>query len=167
MFWTILIIFIAQRLIELGVAKRNEKNAIKQGAVEYGKRHYPFIVAMHMLFFITFIWETAVFQRGMTPFPALVLTGLVLTQGLRYWSLFSLGRCWNTKILVIPKTDLIRKGPYQWIRHPNYLAVALELFLLPLLFQAYLTVVLFTVFNTVLILIRIRVEERALKELSH
>ncbi|MFN2745654.1 MULTISPECIES: isoprenylcysteine carboxyl methyltransferase family protein [Bacillus] len=167
MFWTIVIIFIGQRLIELAVAKRNEKYAFKRGAVEYGKYHYPYIVAMHVLFFISLIWEHIIFQRGTAPSAALILAGLVLVQVLRYWSLFSLGKCWNTKILIIPRTDLIRKGPYRWIRHPNYVAVALELLLLPLLFQAYLTAVIFTVSNAVLMLIRIRAEERALKELCH
>ncbi|MEC3609066.1 isoprenylcysteine carboxylmethyltransferase family protein [Bacillus glycinifermentans] len=169
MFWTMMFIFIFQRLIELTVAKRNEKNAKKRGAVEYGKRHYPFIVAMHALFFVSLISEVAVFHRDIQPLPALILmtAALVLTQGLRYWSLFSLGKYWNTKILVIPETNLIRKGPYQWIKHPNYLAVVLELILLPLLFQAYVTAVVFTICNAVLLLIRIREEERALKELCH
>ncbi|ASB88770.1 isoprenylcysteine carboxylmethyltransferase family protein [Bacillus sonorensis] len=169
MFWIILFVFIFQRLVELAVAKRNEIYAKKRGAIEYGKRHYPFIVTMHVLFFASFICEAAVFERGILPFPALVLTGfaLLLTQGLRYWSLFSLGECWNTKILVIPGANLIRKGPYQWIKHPNYLAVVLELFLLPLLFQAYVTAVVFTVTNAILMMIRIREEEQALKKLCH
>ncbi|MCY8669231.1 hypothetical protein MOF42_07915 [Bacillus haynesii] len=167
MFWTILSIFAAQRLLELAAAKFNEKNALKEGAVEYGKRHYPYIVALHVLFFVSLIWETIAFQRGPLPMAFVVVTGLIFTQALRYWALFSLGRCWNTKILVIPGTNLVRKGPYQWFKHPNYVAVALEFLLLPLLFQAYATALLFTVLNAAVMYIRIRTEEQALEKLHH
>lgn len=96
-----------------------------------------------------------------------VLTGLIFTQALRYWSALFSGRCWNTKILVIPGTNLVRKGPYQWFKHPNYVAVALEFLLLPLLFQAYATALLFTVLNAAVMYIRIRTEEQALEKLHH
>ena len=134
MFWTILSILPPSACLSWQ-SRSSTKNALKEGAVEYGKRHYPYIVAMHVSFFVSLIWETTAFQRGTLPMALVVLTGLIFTQVLRYWALFSLGKCWNTKILVIPGTNLVRKGPYQWIKHPNYLAVALEFLLLPLLFR--------------------------------
>ncbi|MEC0831173.1 isoprenylcysteine carboxylmethyltransferase family protein, partial [Bacillus atrophaeus] len=89
---------------------------------------------------------------------------IILVQGVRYWALLSLGAHWNTKILVVPDAELIKKGPYKWLKHPNYAVVMVEIILLPLLYGAYWTLILFTILNALMLSVRIRVEDKALRE---
>ncbi|MFD3446051.1 isoprenylcysteine carboxyl methyltransferase family protein [Microbacteriaceae bacterium 4G12] len=157
---------IAQRLLELGVAKRNEKRMKHKGALEFGQSHYKYIVLLHIGFLVATAAEVILFQRQASPFwPGLLLL-FGMTQGLRIWAMVSLGEFWNTKILVLPNASIISKGPYKYIRHPNYAVVVLEIILIPLLFQAYITAILFTILNAFVLTIRIRQEERALIEMT-
>lgn len=167
MFFAILIsIVIFQRIIELIVAKRNEKWALQHGAVEYGASHYKYIVFLHLLFFITLIIEYLVkpsLIKGWFYFFIVFL----LAQLLRIWSLYSLGKHWNTKILIIPHSEKVTKGPYRYVRHPNYLVVAIELLTLPFIFEAYITAIVFSILNFFIIyFIRIPNEEFALQLLQ-
>ncbi len=91
---------------------------------------------------------------------------ILSVQIVRYWGLCSLGAYWNTKILVVPGVELVKKGPYKWMKHPNYAVVILEILLIPLLYQAYVTMCLFSIFNAVLLSVRIRAEDKALQEYS-
>lgn len=91
---------------------------------------------------------------------------ILSAQIVRYWALCSLGAYWNTKILVVPGVELVKKGPYKWMKHPNYAVVILEILLIPLLYQAYVTMCLFSIFNAVLLSVRIRAEDKALQEYS-
>jgi methyltransferase len=159
--------FIAlQRLLELGLARRNERWVRSRGAVERGSGHYPVIVAVHVS------WLAAVLVEGWWRGPELsalwpLWLGLFLAaQALRYWSIASLGRMWNTRILVIPGARPVRKGPYRYFPHPNYVAVVIELFTVPAIFGAWVTAVLFSVLNALVLVVRIRTEERALAELA-
>ncbi len=164
MFFTILIIFvISQRLIEIVIAKQNEKWALDQGAIEYGAEHYKYIVSLHALFFISFIIEYAAHPRLHSSWLFFLLI-FILAQYVRMWSLRSLGKQWNTKILVIPNSIKVAKGPYRFLSHPNYAVVAVELFSLPMIFGAYVTAVTFSVLNFILIyFVRIPTEEFALR----
>ncbi|MGE6629666.1 isoprenylcysteine carboxyl methyltransferase family protein [Bacillus sp. NPDC077027] len=164
LFWLIIGFFVCQRLVELIVAKRNEKKVRAMGAIEFGSDHYPYMVAMHVSFFGVFITETLLFHKQPSRFFVLWLFILIVTQVVRYWALFSLGTYWNTKILVVPNAKMIKKGPYRWIKHPNYMVVAIEFLLLPLLFQAYFTVILFSLLNICMMIVRIQTEEKALNE---
>ncbi|MFY4776041.1 isoprenylcysteine carboxyl methyltransferase family protein [Metabacillus sp. RGM 3146] len=166
MFWIFITLLIVQRVSEAAVAKNNEKIMKKQGAKEYGKVHYPFIVGMHVLFFFSFLAEVLFLERDLSPVWYLILPFILMAQLLRYWALASLGTCWNTKILMLPNLKVVTKGPYKYIRHPNYLVVAMEFVLLPLLFQAYFTAILFSILNACLMGIRIPEEEAALLENS-
>ncbi|WP_342670291.1 isoprenylcysteine carboxyl methyltransferase family protein [Bacillus solimangrovi] len=158
----ILTIVIIQRLMELFIARSNEKWMKKHGAVEVGKEHYKWIVMLHVLFFISLIVEVRMFERDLSPLWPVFFCLFVVAQYVRFWSLKSLGKFWNTKILVLPNVNVISKGPYKYIRHPNYLIVMLEIFLLPMMFQAYYTVLIFSVVNAIVLRIRILTEEEAL-----
>ena len=143
---------------ELFIAKRNEKWLLQYGAIEYGKSHYPFMIAMHTLFIISIIAEY--FLRGTTPISLVFLVLYVLVLSFKFWALSSLGRYWNTKIYRIPGIYPVKKGPYKFLRHPNYMEVVLEIAIIPLIFHLYYTAVVFTLLNAVMLTVRIRVENR-------
>lgn len=154
-----------QRLVELRLAARNRAWAIEQGAQEYGASHYPLFFMLHIGWFLG--WLVEAWRRGprLSRGWPLWLALFGLAQGLRYWAIASLGRLWNTRILVVPGTPLIRRGPYRWLPHPNYLAVVLELASVPLLFGAWLTALLAGLLNALLLLgLRIPAEEAALRQ---
>jgi methyltransferase len=163
MFNILFLLLIFQRISELFIAKRNEKWLLKRGGVEHGSEHYPYIVALHILFLLSLFLEVTSFHKELTNLWYLLFPILTLTQLLRYWSVCSLGYFWNTKIIIAPDEKVVSKGPYQYLKHPNYVVVAIEIFLIPLLFQAYLTALLFTILNFVMMTVRIPIEEKALR----
>lgn len=167
LFLIVFTIVVIQRLVELGVAKRNEQWMRSQGAIEIGASHYKWMVLMHTTFFISLLVEVAWFDRPLSPFSSLLFSIFLLMQLARIWCLSSLGKFWNTKILILPGATVQKKGPYRWIRHPNYVIVTIELIVLPLLFSAYFTAVLFLVLNAWMLSVRIPAEERALRELTN
>ncbi|MCZ2257713.1 isoprenylcysteine carboxyl methyltransferase [Sporosarcina sp. G11-34] len=135
-----------------------------QGAFEVGAAHYPIMVAMHVAFFMSLIIEVTFFERALSPFWISLLAVFLLAQVGRLWCLTSLGKFWNTKIIILPGAEVVQKGPYTFIRHPNYVIVAIELLVLPLLFSAYYTAILFSILNVWMLSVRIPAEEQALKE---
>jgi methyltransferase len=151
------------RLVELRVAARNLSWARSMGGVETGRRHYPAMVAIHVALLVGCVAEVWLLDR---PFlPALGWSMLVLllaAHALRWWCIRTLGRQWNTRVVVVPGLPLVAAGPYRWIRHPNYVAVVAEGLALPLVHTAWLTAALFTVANAAVLSVRIRVEESAL-----
>ncbi|WNS73964.1 isoprenylcysteine carboxylmethyltransferase family protein [Bacillus sp. DTU_2020_1000418_1_SI_GHA_SEK_038] len=167
MVFTIFIaVIIIQRIAELSIAKKNERFMKSQGALEFGQLHYPFIVAVHSLFFVSYIMEVSLFGSELSSYWPILLPLFLLTQAGRIWALKSLGPYWNTKIIVLPNARIIRKGPYRYIKHPNYVIVAAEFLIIPLMFEAYLTTALFTILNIIILAIRIPAEENALKKLT-
>lgn len=159
-------VIILQRAAELAVARNNEKWMKGRGALEFGQRHYPWIVAVHVSFFICFLIEVTIFEKDLSPFWPILLILFFLTQAGRVWALFSLGKYWNTKIIVMPGAKVVRRGPYRFIKHPNYVIVAAEFLVIPLMFQAYITAAVFTLLNIMVLSVRIPAEEKALKELT-
>ncbi|WP_049562486.1 isoprenylcysteine carboxyl methyltransferase family protein [Nonomuraea sp. SBT364] len=154
---------VLERLAELVVARRNLAWARSRGGIEYGRRHYPWIVAAHVSLLVAAPAEVWLLDRPFLPalgWPMLAL--VLLAQGLRWWCIASLGRRWNTRVVVLPGVPLVGSGPYRWLRHPNYVAVVVEGIALPLVHTAWLTALAFTVANAALLTVRIRVEERAL-----
>ncbi|MBT2690088.1 hypothetical protein J7I93_18125 [Bacillus sp. ISL-47] len=166
LFTLFITIIILQRAFELVAAKNNERWMKERGALEFGKRHYQWIVLIHALFFVSYIFEVLFFEKGLSRLWPMLFFLFILTQAGRLWALFSLGRFWNTKIIVMPGANVIRRGPYQFIKHPNYMIVAAEFVIIPLMFQAYITAIVFTLLNILIMSIRIPAEEKALRELT-
>ena len=153
----------AQRVLELRLARRNEAWARERGAVEHGASHYPLFFVLHAGWLAGLIAE-ALLRDALSPWWWLCLAAFALAQGLRYWAIGSLGSRWNTRVLVLPDAPLVREGPYRWLRHPNYVAVVIELAALPLAFGAVWTAAIVGVLNLGLLLgVRIPCENAALR----
>ena len=155
----------AQRLFELALARKNEHRVRAKGAVERGWVHYPFIVGLHALWLISTLVEGLLRGPELPWLWPLPLGLFLLVQPLRYWAIFALGESWNTKILVVPGAKPVRSGPYKYLNHPNYVVVVVEILALPLIFGAWVTALVFTALNAVLLSARVRDENRALAEL--
>jgi methyltransferase len=163
MFAVLMAFLAAQRLLELVLAERNRRWAIEQGGKEDGRGHYPLIVGLHVFFYLSLVLEYAYLSRGWNFLWPLWLGIFLLAQALRVWAILSLGRRWNTRIIVIPGLKPVVRGPYRYIRHPNYVAIVLELLVIPMMCGAYWTAALFSALNTLVLRIRVREEERALE----
>ncbi len=164
LFVALFLIVLLQRGVELSIAKRNERSLKAYGGIEKGQSHYHLIVGLHIAFFVSLLLEVLFIGARPAPWYWIPLGFFLLAQIIRVWALTSLGVFWNTKIIVLPGADIVTKGPYKYVKHPNYLVVAVEILTLPLIFQTYLTAIVFTVLNAVLILgVRIPEEERALR----
>lgn len=152
-----------QRLGELVVARRNEQRLRLQGAAEAGAGHYPLIVVLHAgwlaVLFVGIPVEAPVYWS--------LLGIFLLLQGLRVWVIASLGRFWTTRIVTLPGAELSKRGPYRWMRHPNYLIVVGEIALLPLAFGAWKIALVFSLANCGLLAWRVRIEDRVLNERRH
>jgi methyltransferase len=163
----VLAFVIAQRLLELWIARRNARWMKEAGAIEVGRGHYPVLIGMHIAFMCSLIWEGYVrgSMLGLGSGWLVLLICFIVLQILRVWTLFSLGPYWNTRIFVLPGAKVIKNGPYHWVRHPNYMIVTLEIVVLSVLLQAYWTAVVFSVLNAYLLLcVRIPAEEKALRQ---
>lgn len=167
-FWVLFFAVAAQRLGELQLAARNGRRLRQQGAVEWGAKHYPIIVVIHVFFFLSW-WVEVVYVQPPVPVWWPVPLGIfLLTQALRIWVLATLGPFWNTRILVIPGMRSIQHGPYRWLRHPNYVAVILEMVTLPLIFGAWFSALVPTAIHLAFLLrVRIPVENAALQQAAH
>jgi len=154
----------AERLVELAVSKRNLAWAFARGGREYGRGHYPVMVLLHLSLLVGCVLEVWLLDRPFLPVLGWAMVAVVLgTQALRWWCITTLGHRWNTLIVVVPGLPLVKAGPYRWLRHPNYVAVVVEGIALPMVHTAWITAVTFTVLNAVLLRVRIRAEEDALR----
>ncbi|KMJ56094.1 isoprenylcysteine carboxyl methyltransferase [Bacillus sp. LL01] len=156
-----------QRVIEVIIANQNAKWIKKKGGYEAGAEHYKYIVAMHALFFVALLIEISFMGTEVVRWSIIPLIIFLITQVVRVWALSSLGRFWNTRIMILPGAKVVAKGPYRFMRHPNYVIVAMEILALPFIFQAYWTAFIFSILNVMILRIRIREEERALKEATN
>lgn len=158
--WAALIVGLValERLGELVLSHYHTKALLREGGVERGRRHYPLIVALHTA------WLIAVYLAATPDAPPLwgwIALYLVL-QIARYWVIASLGRYWTTRIITVPKAPLMERGPYRFLRHPNYAVIVGEIAVLPLAFGEASVAVVFSVLNAALLAWRIRAENRAL-----
>ncbi|HLO78707.1 MAG TPA: isoprenylcysteine carboxylmethyltransferase family protein [Magnetospirillum sp.] len=154
----LLLLVLAQRLLELFHARGNTRRLLAQGAVEVGAGHYPLIVALHAGWWAAL---AATVPPAMTARP-LPVAALALLMVARAWVLVSLGRFWTTRIITLPGAPLVRRGPYRLMAHPNYWIVATEIALVPLAFDAIGLAVAFSALNGALLAWRVAVEDRAL-----
>ncbi|MGW4233971.1 isoprenylcysteine carboxyl methyltransferase family protein [Streptomyces sp. NPDC004980] len=156
----------AERLAELTVALRNTRWSLDRGGIESGRGHYPAMVALHTGLLAGCLAETWSAQRPFAPWYGWAMVAVVAAaQGLRWWCVRTLGHRWNTRVIVVPGLPPVTGGPYRWLRHPNYVAVAAEGLALPLVHGAWVTAVVFTLLNAALMAVRIRCEDGALARL--
>lgn len=156
--YAILVLVAAQRLAEVIYANRNTRALLARGAVEVGRSHYPLIVLLHASWLVAI----AVLLPADATIHWLPLVVFGLLQLLRLWVIASLGPYWTTRIITLADAPLVRKGPYRFLRHPNYAVVVGEILLLPLAFGEYGVAILFTLLNAAVLAWRIRAEEAAL-----
>jgi methyltransferase len=154
----VLALVTAQRLGELVLANRNTRELLARGAVETGARHYPLLVAVHGLW-LAGLWALA-WDQPINMIGLVVFIGLQL---MRVWVIATLGRRWTTRIITLPGEKLVRRGPYRFLRHPNYAVVAAEIAVLPLAFGMVGFAVVFSALNAAVLWVRIRAENRALQ----
>jgi methyltransferase len=154
----ILALVTLQRVGELWLSNRNTRRLLATGAHEVGASHYPLIVALHALWLAALWWfATSLRVDGFW------LAIFVLIELARIWVLASLGRRWTTRIIVVPQAPLVRRGPYRWVNHPNYLVVIAEIAVLPLVFGVWQIALIFSLLNAAVLTVRIREENRALR----
>ncbi|MEO7016819.1 MAG: isoprenylcysteine carboxyl methyltransferase family protein [Leifsonia sp.] len=153
-----------ERIAELVVSTRNARWSFARGGVEFGRRHFPPMVALHTGLLLACLAEVWFGGRPFFPWLGWPMLVLVLSsQALRWWCIRVLGPRWNTRVIIVEDLPLVARGPYRWLKHPNYVAVVVEGFALPLVHSAWITALTFTVLNAVLLLaVRIPVENRAL-----
>lgn len=146
-----------ERLAELLLARANTKRLLAEGAREHAPGHYPFIVAVHVL------WLAALWLLATDRQPDLFWLAIyVLLQFARFWVIATLGPRWTTKIIVHPDEGRVESGPYRFLRHPNYWVVIGEIAVLPLVFGLPWVALGFTILNAAVLWVRIREEDRAL-----
>ena len=159
----IVAILALERGVELYIAHRNAARAFAAGAVEIGQRHYRVMVGFHAAFLVACAVESIL--RGSGAPAAVAVPAIVaelFAQFLRYWVIFTLRSRWNTRIIVFPDAKPVTSGPFRFARHPNYLAVAIEVVAVPLIGGAWVTAIVFSLGNAILLMVRIPAEERAL-----
>jgi methyltransferase len=165
--FTVLVALVAvERLAELVVSTRNAAWSFGRGGRESGRGHYPVMVALHSGFLVAMLVEAWVRRPDVPPALAWTMLALVVgSQALRWWCIATLGRRWNTRVIIVPGLPPVSSGPYRFLSHPNYVAVVVEGIALPLVHAAWITALVFTVANAALLAVRIRVENAALRTL--
>lgn len=160
-----LVVLVAgERIAELIVSRRHERRLAARGAYEVGRRHYPVMVALHTGLLLAAPAEVLLLDRPFLPWLGLPMLAVVATtMALRWWVIRILGDRWTIRVWVLPGAPLVARGPYRWLRHPNYLGVAVEVVALPLVHTAWWTALAFGIGNLGLLAHRIRVEDRALR----
>ena len=157
---TILSLVTLQRLVELYIARRNTQRLLAKGGFEVGSNHYPFVVVLHAIW-LAGLWYLALKLEVSWPW---IFAYLVL-EAARGWIIAALGSRWTTRIIVVPGETLVDEGPYKFFRHPNYMVVAGEIFILPMAFGLWWYAILFAALNAAMLYWRIRAEDVALKPL--
>ncbi|MCU1403727.1 MAG: isoprenylcysteine carboxyl methyltransferase [Glaciihabitans sp.] len=158
-----------ERIAELAISKRHAAWAFARGGVEYGRGHLPAMIALHTALLLGALAEVFLLDRPFIPGLGWPMLAIALAcQAGRYWVIWALGNQWNTRVIVVPGLGRVDRGPYRfrWLPHPNYLIVVIEGIALPLVHTAWITALVFTVLNAILLLrFRIPTEDRALREL--
>ncbi len=157
---------IVERLFELVVSRRNARWSLAQGGVEYGGDHFKWMVVLHTLFLLSIIGEYVVWGPQIAAgYRLLAVSVALVCQILRWWIIHTLGKQWNTRVIVVPGLTRVTTGPYRYMNHPNYVVVAIETLTLPLILGSWRTSILFSILNVLMMRVRIRVENEALRGL--
>ena len=165
--FTILLFLVAfERIIELVISKRNLKWSFAQGGIEFGRPHYKYMVVIHLFLLAGSLVEVWVFKPHLNmAFCGTMFLLAIASQGLRSWCISTLGQRWNTLVVIIPGLPAITRGPYKWFKHPNYVAVVVEGFALPLVGFAWRTALIFSILNFFVLKARLKCENAALATL--
>ena len=165
--FTILLFLVAfERIIELVISKRNLKWSFAQGGIEFGRPHYKYMVVIHLFLLAGSLVEVWVFKPHLNmAFCGTMFLLAIASQGLRWWCISTLGQRWNTLVVIIPGLPAITRGPYKWFKHPNYVAVVIEGFALPLVGFAWRTALIFSILNFFVLKARLKSENAALATL--
>jgi methyltransferase len=162
-YFVVIALVIGERIVELVVSERHARAMLREGALEHGRDHYPFMVALHTALLVGCIVEPLALSRPFVPALAVpMIVVAVLAQVLRWWAIRSLGVRWSTRVIVPFFGERVVRGPYRFFPHPNYVAVVAEGIALPMIHGAWITALTFTVLDALLLTIRIRVEDRAM-----
>jgi methyltransferase len=166
--YTLLVAAVAvQRLLELLVSRRNIRRALARGAVEAGAGHYGWMVALHASFLVACVGETWGLRRPWIPALGWAMVAvLAAASAVRYWVIVTLAGRWTTRVVYVPGDPLVTTGPFRWMRHPNYLVVSIEIAALPLVHTAWITALVYSAANAMLLRRRIAVEEGLLRKLA-
>jgi methyltransferase len=151
---------VIQRLAELAYANANTRRLLAEGGREYGAEHYPLFIVLHT----GWLMAIALFGDPTERPDMLLLNIFVASQTFRFWTLASIGRWWTTRIISAPHFSRVKRGPYRFIKHPNYALVVIEIALLPLILGAPAMALTFSILNAALLWWRIRVENIVLAE---
>lgn len=154
---------VVERLFELTLSGRNRKILQARGGREYHPGSYRALVVLHTLFLLSLVAESHPWRIPFDQGTIAVLIGFILLQVGRYWCMWALGPYWNTRIMVVPGSVPICRGPYRFLRHPNYLIVVLEFIVLPVLLRTPITLVIFFIANLILLRQRVALEEEVLR----
>jgi methyltransferase len=167
--YALLVLAVAlERVAELGVSHRNSAWSRQRGGIEFGARHYPVMAALHVALLAGCLVEPWATGRPFIPLLGWPMLAVVLaSQALRWWCIATLGHRWNTRVIVVPGLPLVARGPYRWVRHPNYVAVVAEGIALPMVHTAWLTALCFTALNALVLRVRISTEDAALHGSDH
>ncbi len=140
------------------VARINTRNLRAAGGIEHGAGHYPLMVSLHA----AWLASLAVFVPADAALDPLLFVVFLFLQAARIWVIASLGRYWTTRVIKVPGAPLVTRGPYRWLRHPNYLVVVAEIAVVPLIAGAWQIAVAFSIANAGVLWLRLRVEKAAL-----
>ena len=166
--FTILILLVSvERIVELIISNRNLRWSFSQGGIEYGRSHYKYMVVIHVGLLGGCLVETWITRPEFNPILSWTMFALAMgSQALRWWCILTLGKRWNTLVVIITGLRAISNGPYKWLKHPNYLAVVIEGVALPMVGFAWRTAIIFTFLNIFVLAARLRVENKALATLA-
>lgn len=165
--FTLIVLLVAvERIVELVVSKRNLDWSFSKGGIEYGRSHYKYMVVIHVFLLIGSLAEIWIFKPILNPVLFWGFFALAMgSQALRWWCIGTLGKRWNTLVVIIPGLSVVRGGPYRWLKHPNYVAVVVEGIALPMIGFSWRTAIIFTILNIFVLSARLRSENAALATL--
>jgi methyltransferase len=161
------IVTVLERFYELYVSHKNRAWSMSQGGIEFGASHYKWMVGLHVCLVIAVPSEHYLIGSDLPPqIRVFALIGVIICQALRWWIITTLGKQWNTRVIIVPGMNRITTGPYRFLNHPNYVVVVTEVLVLPLIYGSWMTSILFSILNGLLLRHRIQIENAALKQLK-
>ena len=151
------------RLAEVVLSGRNQRRLIAKGIAKVPEPYFPWMVLFHICILISAGLEVVLLHRPLIPALALVAgLLLILSTGLRWWVIRTMSEHWNIQVMSSAKLGVVVDGPFRWVRHPNYVAVFVELIALPLIYSAWITALTGAAIHAWILSHRIKTEESVL-----